>query len=73
MILKEVEGLYVDQTYEGKIVLEQDSQYFGEPVHIYITLDQFRSLKKWVEEHELEIDAAWNGGVEDEVEDESEA
>jgi ATP-dependent helicase YprA (DUF1998 family) len=68
MQMKSVEGLEVYITKEGKIALEQHSFEFGERVYVYLTLEQFNSLESWVFKNKDEIEAMWNGGVEDDLE-----
>ena len=63
MKFKSVEGLDIYVTQEGKIALEQNSFEFGEPVRVFLTLEQFKSLYDWVLENEEQIDVTWNGGV----------
>lgn len=68
MEIKGTNSLHVSQTLSGKICLEQWSDDYAEPVFVYFTLEQFRRIQRWVDENEVEIDEAWNGGVEDETE-----
>lgn len=66
MKYKDIIGFYVFISEEGTIGIEQHSHEFGKHIHIYLTLDQFRRVQRWVDDNELEIDALWNGGVENE-------
>lgn len=66
MQIKGTESIHVSFTAAGKIAIEQWSSEHGEPVCIYITLDQFKEIDRWADENYLEILEAWNGGVEDE-------
>lgn len=68
MELKGVEAVEVFMTVGGKIGIRQDSFEFGEPVCVFVTLEQFRLIEKWVLKNEVEIDEAWNFGVEDDSE-----
>jgi len=65
MKLKGTQSVEVDFTAAGTIVLEQFCEDMGEFVFIYITLDQFRRIQKWVIDGEVEINSAWNDGVDD--------
>jgi hypothetical protein len=64
MELKGIDSIYVDYTQSGKIAIEQWSDEHDCPVTIYITVDQFRNIEKYVNTHYLDILAAWNDGVE---------
>jgi hypothetical protein len=64
MKFKDVEGFYVYHTQSGKIAIRQNSFEFGKDVDVYLTLEQFKNLERWVTRNECEIDELWNGGVE---------
>ena len=66
MKLKKVEGLHIYQTVDGRIAISQDSFEYGKRVDVFLTLEQFNSLESWVFKNKDEIEADWNGGVEDE-------
>ena len=68
MELKGVEAVEVFMTVRGKIGIRQDSIEFGEPVCVFVTLEQFRIIEKWVLKNEVDIYEAWNFGVEDDSE-----
>ena len=65
---KKVESVVVAINEMGFISLAQNSSRYGEPQGIFLTLDQFRRIQRWVDKNEVEIDQTWNGGVEDETE-----
>lgn len=65
MELKGIEAVEVFTTVGGKIGIKQDSIEFGEPVCVFITLDQFAEIENWVFRNKDEIDSAWNNGVEE--------
>jgi hypothetical protein len=64
MQLKGSDSIYVEYTESGVIAIEQWSHETRCPVTIYITVEQFRNIEKYVREHYLDILAAWNDGVE---------
>jgi hypothetical protein len=66
MELKGTKSAHVDLNSQGKIVIEQWSDDFDQPVMIYLTLDQFEAIGNWVFKNRGEIELAWNDGVEDE-------
>ena len=66
MELKATKSAHVDFNKQGKIVIEQWSDDFNQPVTIYLTLNQIEQIENWVFRHKDEIQEAWNGGVEDE-------
>lgn len=66
MELKSTKSVHVDFNNQGKIVMEQWSDDFDQPVTIYLTSDQFAAIENWVFKNKEEIEAAWNNGVEDE-------
>jgi hypothetical protein len=68
MELKGTEAVEVFITVGGKIGIRQDAIEFGEPVVVFITLDQFAAIENWVFKNKDEIDLAWNNGVEDDSE-----
>lgn len=68
MQFKGIESLNVEYTKAGKICIEQLDQLTNEIVFVYLTLDQFKVIEKWVDTNYLEILEAWNDGVEDEAE-----
>lgn len=64
LVIKGAASIHVDVTESGKICIEQWDETINEPVFVYITLEQFRAIEKWVAENYLDIAGAWNGGVE---------
>jgi hypothetical protein len=66
MNLKGTKSANVDWTSEGKIVIEQWSDDFDQPVTIYLTPEQFRAIENWFFNGKEEIEFAWNNGVENE-------
>ncbi len=66
MELKATKSVHVDFNNQGKIVIEQWSDDFDQPVTIYLTSDQFAAIEHWVFKNKEEIEAAWNNGVENE-------
>lgn len=66
MKLKEIDAVEVDITVYGKIILRQTT---SEENFVYLTLDQFRSIQKWVDESIGAITYLWNDGVVDEVDE----
>lgn len=66
MKLKEIDAVEVDITVYGKIVLTQTT---GEENFVYLTLDQFRAIQKWVDESIGAISYLWNNGIVDEDDD----
>jgi len=68
MELKGTEAVEVFITVGGKIGIRQDAIEFGEPVVVFITLDQFAAIENWVFKNKDEIDLTWNNGVEDDSE-----
>lgn len=71
MKLKEVDGVEVYITNNGRIALKQDSIEYGQPTVTFLTLNQFSVIEDWVFRNRDEIDLLWNDGIE--VEDDSEA
>ena len=71
LVIKGVASVNVDITDSGKICIEQYDETFGESVFVYLTLEQFRIIGKWVDKNYLDIANAWNDGIE--VTDDSEA
>jgi len=65
MELKGIEAVEVFITIGGKIGIRQDSIEFGEPVVVFLSLDQFAAIENWVFKNKDEIDLAWNNGVEE--------
>ncbi len=65
MELKGIEAVEVFITVGGKIAIRQDAIEFGEPVCVFITLDQFSKIEHWVFKNKDEIELTWNDGVED--------
>ena len=65
MELKGIEAVEVFTTVCGKIAIKQDSIEFGEPVVVFLSLDQFAAIENWVFKNKDEIDLAWNNGVEE--------
>jgi len=68
MKLKSINDAEAFVTVSGKIAIAQHSFELGKIVHVYLTLDQFRQLQKWVDENEQQVMEAWNDGVDDETE-----
>ncbi len=66
MILKDTEALEIFITQHGRIALKQDSIEYGEPVNIYLTLDQFAKIEDWVFKNKEEIEIIWNDGIQKE-------
>ncbi len=66
MELKAVKSVHVDFNSQGKIVIEQWSDDFDQPVTIYLTPEQFRAIENWFFNGKEEIELAWNDGVENE-------
>lgn len=66
MKLKEIDAVEVGITVYGKIILRQTT---SEENFVYLTLDQFRSIQKWVDESIGAITYLWNDGVVDEVDE----
>jgi hypothetical protein len=66
MKLKEIDAVEVGITVYGKIILRQTT---SEENFVYLTLDQFRSIQKWVDENIGAITYLWNDGVVDEVDE----
>ena len=73
LVIKGVASVNVDVTDSGKICIEQYDELIGEPVFVYLTLEQFRIIEKWVTSNYLDIANAWNDGIEVEADDDSEA
>ena len=71
LVIKGVASVNVDVTDSGKICIEQYDEIIGEPIFVYLTLEQFRIIGRWVDKHYLDIANAWNDGIE--VTDDSEA
>ena len=65
MKFKNVEGFEVYLSQEGKITIVQDSFEFGKEVRVFLTLEQFRQIQQWVNGNQIDIEEAWNEGVED--------
>lgn len=61
MMLHDVYGVEIALTFGGKIVFEQIIN--DEDQKIYLTLDQFRLLQKWVDKNEKEILETWNDSI----------
>lgn len=68
MELKGTESVEFFITVGGKIGIRQDAIEFGEPVCVFLTLDQFSKIEHWVFKNKDEIELAWNEGVEDDSE-----
>jgi hypothetical protein len=64
MNFKNVEGFYLYMTEDGRIGIQQKSFEYGKSVNVFLTLDQFRLVEKWVTRNECDIDEVWNSGVE---------
>jgi hypothetical protein len=67
MKIKGTKSVIFGYTESGTISLEQFDETIGEPVWIYLTIDQFRIIQKWLKVAEPNIQSAWNGGVENET------
>ena len=65
MKFKNVEGSEVYFSQEGKITIVQHSFEFGKEVRVFLTLKQFRQIQQWVDNNVIDIEKAWNNGVED--------
>jgi len=65
MKLKNVQGIWVFANTEGKIALIEDSPESDKAVGIFLTLEQFGQVQRWVNDNQLEIEKLWNHGVED--------
>jgi hypothetical protein len=65
MKLKAISAASVSFTQDGRIAIEQWGDTYNEPVFVYLTLDQFRNIQQWVDDHQPDIEAAWNNGVDD--------
>lgn len=63
LVIKGSASIRVDMTDSGKICLEQLDDTIGEPAFVYLTLEQFRAVEKWVADNYLDIVEAWNSGV----------
>ena len=61
MMLRDIYGVEIALTFGGKIVFEQIINDKNQK--IYLTLDQFRLLQKWVDKNEKEILETWNDGI----------
>jgi hypothetical protein len=66
MELKGTKSAHVDFNSQGKIVIEQWSDDFDQPVTIYLTYDQFLAIESWLFKNREAIELAWNDGVENE-------
>jgi len=73
LVIKGVTSVNVDVIDSGKICIEQYDETIGEQVFVYLTLEQFRIIGRWVDKNYLDIAYAWNDGVEMEADDDSEA
>jgi len=73
LVIKGVASIHVDVTESGKICIEQYDDIIGEQVFVYLTLEQFRVIEKWVTCNYLDIANLWNDGIEVEADDDSEA
>ena len=65
MELKGIEPVEVFITNGGKIAIKQEAIEFGEPVVIFLSVDQFEKIEHWVFKNKDEIELRWNEGVED--------
>jgi hypothetical protein len=63
MELKGTKSVHVDYNNQGKIVIEQWSDDFDQPVTIYLTREQLQQIDMWLFRNAEEIEAAWNDGV----------
>jgi hypothetical protein len=66
MKLKDTEALEIFITKHGRIAIRQDSIEHGEPVLIFITLEQFAKIEDWVFKNKEEIEIIWNEGIDKE-------
>ena len=66
MNIKSTKSANVSFNNQGKIVIEQWSDDLEQPVPIYLTLDQLEAINNWVFKNRVEIELAWNDGVENE-------
>lgn len=64
MIFKGSQAIQAGFTEDGLICLEQYSTEFGKSVSIFITLDQFKLIERYVMNWKEDISQAWNDGVE---------
>jgi hypothetical protein len=65
--MKETQATDVGISSDGKIYIEQYCSAMNEPIYIYLSLEQFKSIEDWVWKNKDEIELAWNGGVSDEA------
>jgi len=67
MRMKSVDSLEAYITTDGRIALEQKSIELGKYVYIYLTIEQFNSLERWIFNNKDKIESKWNGGMEDDL------
>jgi len=65
MIFKSVDSIELIITTSGKICIRQDSNEDDSDT-VFITLDQFELIGKYILENISNIELAWNDGVENE-------
>lgn len=65
MQLKATKSADVSYTSHGMIAIEQWDETYNEPVFVYLTVEQFRSIQRWVDHYESDITSVWNSGVDD--------
>lgn len=65
MIFKYVDNIEVTITSDGKIAISENPNEYDFNV-VYITLDQFELIGKYILENINNIELAWNNGVENE-------
>jgi len=63
MIFKSVDNIELIITTNGKISIRQDSNDYDSDT-VFITLDQFELIGKYILENISNIELAWNDGVE---------
>jgi len=63
MKLKAISAASVSFTQDGRIAIEQWDETYNEPVFVYLTLNQFRNIQQWIDDHQPDIEDAWNNGV----------
>ena len=73
MKIKEIDGIEVYITINGRIALKQNSIKYGCPTITFLTLNQFSLIEDWVFKNKDEIELLWNDGIEVEADDDSEA
>lgn len=64
MVIKGQSSISVNFDKSGFILIKQYSTEFGKPVDIFITLDQFELIGKYILNNISIIESNWNDGVE---------